>query len=125
MRTNGIRDEDDDVGVKSEEATRLLLRTSVRSPTRTPTALLQWENMAHVEWDPAMQNGGAEFPLASPSPFLIHTRMAATKKTLAFDSLSLLMATFAEVQRDAHTDAEYGGDDLSAVVIIGVGRRFL
>ena len=100
-----------------------------RAPrTRTPTALLQWENMAHVEWDPAMQNGGAEFPLASPSPvspFLIHTRMAATKKTLAFDSLSLLMATFAEVQRNAHAHTDADGDDLSAVVIIGVRRRFL
>ena len=95
MRTNGIRDGDDDVGVKSEDA----VAPFSDSP---PTALLQWENMAHVEWDPAMQNGGAAWNFRSPLSFLY----THAKKTLAFDSLSFLMATFADVQRNAHTDGD-------------------
>ena len=47
---------------------------------------------------------GVEFPLASLSPSYTHMELA--KKTLAFDSLSFLMATFADVQRNAHTDGD-------------------
>ena len=68
--------------------------------------------MAHVEWgtDPAMRNGGVEFPHphAHAHLFLIHTRMAKEGEGnlgIRFSlSLSFLMATFADVQRNAHTD---------------------
>ena len=92
MRTNGIRDGDDDVGVKSEDAVALFSD----SP---PTALLQWENMAHVEWDPAMQNGGAAWNFRTRlSPSYTHTGRKPWHSILSL----FLMATFADVQRNAH-----------------------
>lgn len=85
----------------------------VRVRASTLPALSQWENMAHVEWGPTRQCEMAAWnfrtrPLRLTHLFLIHTRMAKEGEGnlgIRFSlSLSFLMATFADAQRNAHTD---------------------